>query len=130
MSFIYKTLCGMAKPSWARPTIRTTAAGRGFWHGTASGNRTRVAAWYDIRWALRQVRRVIDSLSLCADRWQLAVVAAVAGERAQKRERTADDERTRRIVRKQVHGVMARLSDWRDSGTKLFIENTAGHCAS
>ena len=49
-------------------------------------------------------------------------VAAVAGVRKQKRERNSDDERARRIVRKQVHGVMARISDWRDSGTKLFDE--------
>ena len=49
-------------------------------------------------------------------------VAAVAGERKQKRERDPDQERARRIVRKQVHGVMARISDWRDSGTKLFEE--------
>ena len=49
-------------------------------------------------------------------------VAAVAGVRKQKRERDPDQERARRIVRKQVHGVMARISDWRDNGTKLFDE--------
>ena len=49
-------------------------------------------------------------------------VAAVAGARKQKRERDPDEERARRIVRKQVHGVMARISDWRDSGTNLLDE--------
>ena len=49
-------------------------------------------------------------------------VAAVAGVRKQKRERDPDQDRARRIVRKQVHGVMARISDWRDSGTKLLDE--------
>ena len=39
-----------------------------------------------------------------------------------KRERDPDADRDRRMVRKQVHGVMARISDWQDAGAKLFGE--------
>ena len=43
-------------------------------------------------------------------------------ERKQKRARDSDDDKARRINREQVHGVMARIAYWRDSGTKLFEE--------
>ena len=51
-------------------------------------------------------------------------VAAAAREpwKKTKRERDPETEHARRMVRKQIHGVMDRITDWRRAGDKLLDE--------